>query len=272
MKPTNSETTGQPEGRVAQRPIGPQHGGTGSGNALTISETERRAWLVARTPTAVDEALSASVKSSLGVGLSVVMENRFPEGAAPYRVAVGCSVEVTTREQAVAAAERFQGAMIPATRNQAEEWFYALRLATAGGAKSEMDEAARMALYVSAMAKYPADVAKAALTGFATRLKNGAAWFPTLPELIAEADNLVAPRQTIIAGLLAWRPKTPEEERHEDARELLFQAVEHEREAFAFKRSDPPKYAAMMGEAKAMRTKAADTRRGGSPPATPEAF
>lgn len=273
MKPRNSETTGEAKrDHAGQNSIGQQHGETVSGTSLTVSENEKRAWLVARSPEAVDAALLTSVASSFGAVLNVVSENRFPEDGPAYRVAVTCGVQVASVEQARAAAERFQGAMIPATASQAEEWFYALRLATAGAAKSEMDEEARMALYVNAMARYPADVARAALSGFMTRTKGGTAWFPTLAELIAEADKLVAPRQVIIAGLLAWRPKTPDEERQEDARELLFQAVEKEREAFPFKRSDHAKYTAMMGEAKALRTKAAETRRGGPKPEASEAF
>jgi len=243
------------------------------GTELTkTTEADQRGWLVARTPDQVDAALLTSVASSFGAVLSVVSENRFPEDGPAYRVAVTCGVQVASVEQAMAAAERFQGAMLPATQSQVEDWFYALRLATAGAAKAETDEEARLALYVNAMARYPADVAKAALGAFMTRTKGCTAWFPTLAELVAEADKLVAPRQVIIAGLLAWKPKTPDQERQEDARELLFQAVEKEREAFQFKRSDAPKYAAMMGEAKALRAKAADMRRGGPAPETPEAF
>lgn len=270
MKPSNSENSSLKSPSNAQ--AGTAVGNAGSGQLATVSENERRAWLVARTPEAVDAALLASVKSSLGVELSVVTEGRFPENGEPYRVAVGCSVALTSDFQAISAAQKFQGAMVPATRNQTEEWFYALRLATAGGAKSEMDEEARMALYVSAMSRYPADVAKAALMAFTTRSKGGTAWFPTLAELVSEADKLVAPRQVIIAGLLAWKPATPDEELQADARELLFQAVEKEREAFQFKRSDPPRYAAMMGDVKRLRESASDMRRGGPKPEAPEAF
>lgn len=247
-------------------------GNAGSGQLVTASESAQVAWLVARSPDQVNAALLASVKSSLGVELSVVSENRFPEGKPSYRVAVGTEIECRSVEDAKVAAERFQAAMIPAPKPMLEEWFYAIRLATVGGSKSEMDEEARLALYVSALVRYPADIARAVCTWFTTHRGGNVAWFPPLPDLIAEADKLLASREVIIAGLLAWKPKTSDQERHEEARELLFQAVEMEREAFAFKRSDAPKYAAMMADAKALRTKAADTRRGGPQPETPDAI
>lgn len=274
MQPMSSAITGLVEGLEAPKPTGLQRGETTSGGSLTVGDSERRAWLAARTPEAVDAALLASVKSSLGVAVNVVKENRFPEDGKPYKVAVAPIIEAKSVEDARAAAERFQGAMVPADPRQVEEWFYAMRLATAGAAKSEMDEEARLNLYGAAMARYPADVAKAALTAFTTRLKDGAAWFPTLPELIAEADRLVSIRKAVIAGLLAWKPFTEEQIKKADARDLLIKAVEVENEAFLCRRSNPEKHAALKAEASELRKRAREMTHGPAPTQDPpeEAF
>jgi hypothetical protein len=237
----------------------------GSSGALVATADPRTArdWLLAQpSPEAVDAALSAWVRSSLGTEVTLMTEMRFPEDKPAYSVAVGARVPVRSQAEADAALEKLSGAMAPPTADQAQEWFYAMHLATAGAQRSEVDKEATMHLYVAAMQGYPADVARAAFMHFTTAPRPGTSWFPTLPEVIAQADRLVAGRRAVIGALRGWRPVSADDRKNEAIRGYLIDAKILQDEALMCKRSAPERSAELMQQAEALRAKADALRRG----------
>jgi hypothetical protein len=125
-----------------------------------------------------------------------------------------------------------------------------------------MDEEARMNVYVAAMSVYPADVVRSVFDHFTRRPSAGTSWFPTLPEMIREADRLVSSRKVTIAALLAWKPQTNAERKASAIREITIEAMEIERAVFSYKRSEPERYASEMARAAKLHARAAKIRRG----------
>lgn len=103
--------------------------------------------------------------------------------------AEGCDVPGASR--------RLSLAMTPAEAPMIENWLAALQVATTGGKRSEAGHALALDLYVSALSRYPADVAKAVCTTMATTRK----WFPTLAEMIEEADRMASLRRGALAAV-----------------------------------------------------------------------
>lgn len=239
-----SETTGPLALALGERSsTGRQRGELVSASLPTA---EARAWLAARTPEVVDRALLDWARSSLGVEVSLTTEMRFPAGGAPYSVAVGANLTIPDQDAASKAIMRFQGAMAPPEKTQAEEWFWMLRLATTGAKRSEMDETGTLELYAATLARYPADVAKTACMNLATRPRAETAWFPTLPEVVAECDRLVSPRVAMIGALRSWKPPTEDERRAEAVRDWGLRAANARDEAAMCKRSDPDRHSELM--------------------------
>lgn len=245
----------------ASNSTGPQHGGRGS--AVTVSgEVEAaRAWLVSRTPAEVDAELLERARSSHGVTISLTTELRFPEDRPAYRVATGAALQVTDPGQVPALAQTVRDAMVTPTPLQADKWFLALRLATAGARKSEMDEAATIALYTNTLGKYPADVSKAVFHHFTTAPRTDTSWFPTLPEMVAKAEELASPRRSLLASLLAWKPETEDQRRDRTVRALMLEAHNAREDAQMCRRSNPEKHAELMAWARNRDAKAAQIRR-----------
>lgn len=196
MQPSVSATTGA--GQEPSGQTGPASGSIRSNGQLTVSETEQRAWLVARPPAEVDAALRQSLISSLMINLEPVREWRFPSDAKPYQILSRCLVS-GPQENRAAALHRLEAATISATPQQMKEWVAGLHAVTAGSQKSEVSLRVVLGIYVSTLAKYPADVAYAACTQAMTTMK----WFPTLAELIEICDRLALERRSMIAALRA---------------------------------------------------------------------
>ena len=133
--------------------------------------------------------------------MQVKHEARFPKDGGYYRVPAGCTVDLIDGATPEAALERFGHAMTPPTSVQAEEWLIALQVATAGGRRSELAQEVALGLYSGALRRYPADVARQACVDLATVQRPGGNWFPTLADMIALCDRLVADRKQIISGL-----------------------------------------------------------------------
>lgn len=199
MQPLTSAITGVlAQAQKALSVTGQPHGDDGRGGSLTTSETDRRAWLVAHTPAETDKALQTSLQSSLGVELALMHSYRYPPGGGYVRVPDGCGISGKF-ENLPAALEKVRGAMVPAERGQVEEWLTLLQVATAGAKRSEAGTELALDLYTGALARYPADVAKTACMNLAMSSR----WFPTLADLIEEADRLAAPRKQMFEALLA---------------------------------------------------------------------
>lgn len=256
-----SETIGSLAlGQEAGNSTGLQHGGAGS--AVTVNVEGVRAWLVARTPEQVDAQLLEQAKSSHGVEVSLRTELRFPEGRPAYRVSTGAELQVADPDQVKALAQRIEAAMTPPTKTQAEDWFYALRLATAGAKRSEMDEASSIALYTVTLAKYPADVTQAVFKYFTISPREDTSWFPTLPEMVAQAERMVSQRRSLLIALKSWKPADQAAHKEAVMRKLIYDAMTLENEAHMCRRSNPERNAELMAEVKVKRAEAAAIRRG----------
>lgn len=260
MQPLNSAITGALAAVTPRESTGQPHGKT----ELSISGSENaKSWLLAQSgPEAADKALLASLGSLLGSEVCLRTELRFPEGRPAYSVAVGADFAASGQDDVTRALQRMHGAMARPERIEAENWFAAMRLATAGGQKADFDVMATMKLYVAELSAYPADVVRAVFKKFTTAPRDATSWFPTLPELIAEAERLVSTRRALISALTKWRPEDDEDRKQARIRSLLLDVKELEDSVFLKKRGQPEVYAEAMARAKVMRDEAAALRRG----------
>ncbi len=134
---------------------------------------------------------------------------------------------------------KVEAAMAPASREQCEDWLVMLQAALAGAKRSEAASAITLELYAATLRKFPADIAKRACEALATRPRKGGAWFPSLPELIAECEDQGAERQAMLNALRSWRAPHPATDLEMDSREWLLAAVQAEDEARMCRKSDP---------------------------------
>lgn len=137
--------------------------------------------------------LQASLMSSLQIVLDDEGEWRFPPDKPPYRLIHNVFAR-GPRENIPAAYAKVAAAMVPATRDQVEEWLAMLQVATAGGRRSEGSSKLALAVYVNALKDYPADVVKAA----AERAMAEEEWFPPLARLINACKHLSANRKLML--------------------------------------------------------------------------
>lgn len=216
MKQIGSVTTIFPKAQLSK--IGTQLGEHGS----AMPEDLRAAvWLARHTPAEVDEA-AVSRASSLGVGLKVLFDHRFPKvdrgNPLPViSVVRGCEVTGANRDEACAALRKFE---TPAPSRQIEAWLAELSVITAKRADDDFSEALRIAAYTARLSKYPADVAHAALLGHSWK------FWPTWAEVQEICESLSAPRRAMILALSTARgsaPAMPEKARitKEQAEEII---------------------------------------------------
>lgn len=194
MKPLHSAITGAVS--LAQRvasSTGQELGEIEPAKSVTVSESERRVWLLAHTPEETDRLLRASLTSSLSVGLEEVGEWRFPSDKPAYKLVTGVFA-TGDRNNFPAAWAKVSAAMVSPTKDQIEEWLAMLQAATAGGRKSENAGKLALAVYVNALAEYPADVVKAACE----RAMASEEWFPPLSRLLAMCKEAAAGRQLML--------------------------------------------------------------------------
>lgn len=125
-------------------------------------------------------------------------EWRFPPDGKPYKVPVRCLVG-GPQENRPAALAKLEAAMIGAEKRQLQEWVAVVQVATAGGRRSEVTATLALAVYVDALSKYPADVARTACN----TLQTTAEWFPPVAGFVSLCEQLVAPRRSMIAALRA---------------------------------------------------------------------
>lgn len=264
MPPTNLPTSGYLRPETTPRLTGPGHGGTESGKSLTANADVARGWLLAQPgPEAADKALLTSVRSSLGVEVSIKTEWRFPEGEPAYQLPITASIAAENPDNIPAAIARIEGALTGPEKTQAEDWLLMLQTACAGGRKSEVNMHVALDLYSGSLCRFPADVARAACAELATKPRDSTAWFPTLPELLAVCERYAAPRAAMLAGLKTFRLPTEEERRKDQARALMFEAKEAEDEAFLCRRSKPERYAELITFADECRRSARKLTQGG---------
>ena len=101
------------------------------------------------------------------------------------------------QENAKAAFDLVSAAMAPMEREMLEEYLAVLDAVTATGRRSDNRAKLAFEVYSQYLSWYPADVIKAALNEFIKTSK----WFPTLFEVIDEANKLVAFRLCLVDQL-----------------------------------------------------------------------
>ena len=183
--------------------------------------------------------MRTSLQSSLGVGVSLRTEGRYPEDGKPYRVAVGADLAVTDPATLPAAIARMEASLIPPTKTQAEDWLVMLQTACAGGRKSEVGQMVALEVYAGTLTRYPADVAREACSALALKPRDGATWFPTLAELNAECERRASPRQSMVQALKSWRPPGEAAQLRARAYDLRYAASEASIESLRVRRADP---------------------------------
>lgn len=208
----------------------------------------------------------------------MLREGRYPEGKPAYFVTTGCDLAVKDTANIPAAIAKIETAMAPPTKDQCEDWLVMLQTALAGGKRSAVSATMALELYAGALSRFPADCAKAACMELATRPRTATAWFPSLPELIAECERHAGPRQALLSSLKAWREPTEAERLHAEADGWAYAAARADDDAFTAKRSDPDlsseaaEFAAhAKAEAKRLRIAGHQAKeRASRPPTTPQ--
>ena len=178
----------------------PEAGSSAGQTAVAVSPDATRvaAWLARHSVADMDKAAVLRA-SSLGVGLEVRYEGRYPSGPngerlPSYQVAVSCDIHGNkeAREAALTDLLNFQ---TPAPQRAIEEWLAELSVTTASRQKDGMEQALALGVYSSRLGRYPADVVKEAL--LVKRWK----WWPTWDELEGYCEAKASPRRHMIAAL-----------------------------------------------------------------------
>jgi hypothetical protein len=199
MRPISSAATIALDRAVSE--IGTQHGGRGL--ATPANSDQIAAWLAGKKPSDMDSAAVLRA-SSHGVKLRVKSS-----GTAVYddrgnvkdyiMYATGCDIQGTpdAREKALADLRNF---MTPAPVRAIEQWLAELSVVIVRKADDEFGDTLRLTAYSSRLARYPADVAKAAILGW-----KGKYW-PSWSELEKVCDAMSSHRRAMIAALEAGPP------------------------------------------------------------------
>lgn len=198
--------TGQTVVQENQSAVGNKRGATESTTALAPS-SEIAAYLSRHTPADMDK-MAVSRASSHNVALAVKTEGRYPTGPngeilPAYHVAVGCVVDGTEEDRAIALAD-LRNFMTPAPKRNIENWLAELDAISAKRKEGAVSAAVRLEAYASRLAQYPADVAKYAV------LKHPWKFWPTWAELEQVCNANVSPRRAMIRAL--EQPVREEEE------------------------------------------------------------
>ena len=202
MKPEDFTPIGQiaVTAKPASHPTDGNSAGPGGAVALPHDTSKAAAWLARRAPGEVDRA-ALSRASSLGAALTLRYENRFPVGPngeqLPSRqILAGCVVDGSpeAREKAASA---LAGFLTPPPKTAIEDWLAELSVITARRAKDEISEILTISAYASRLSRYPTDIVRHVLVERAWH------FWPTWAELKAVCDELVAPRNRMLAALRA---------------------------------------------------------------------
>lgn len=206
MQRLSFETTGVPAPvRAVLSSTGEGPGTTGSSVTRMADAEVARAWLLAQpSPEEADKALLTSLKSSLGVEVTLDVAIRYPKSGGFLAQTVGASVLPGSDAASLPqAASRMRSALTGPTKEQAEDWLIMLQAACAGGRRSEVWATVALELYAGCLMRFPADVAKAACMRLALDPRPGGNWFPTLAELNAMCDALSSSRRLMAHALEA---------------------------------------------------------------------
>lgn len=172
--------------------------------------------LAAQTPDQVN-SLVVSLAQQFAVKLDQVPTMRggaeLPDGSrTPVTYEWHWSAKGKNSEQALAAADRAEGSMTPATKNQIIGWIAELSVISARRADDQMADDLRLAAYSRRLADYPADIARHAL------LEHRWKFFPTWAELGDVCDKMRDQRRVMISAIRREAERLRERER--DARSL----------------------------------------------------
>lgn len=232
MQPMSSVITGLALlDSEASTSTGQRHGAIASERSLAAART----WLLAQPSVqAADQALVISLQSSLGVGVSLETRMMFPEEGRPYRVVSSCLIQTGDAASITRAADRIRAAMAPDTRERLENMVVALNVATAGQRRSEDAAMAMLEIYVSALMRYPADVARDACMALMTMK-----WFPVLGKVTERCDKLASGRREMLGALERWKPETEKQRVEREADAWLAAAYQADSDVVSLKRRDP---------------------------------
>ena len=194
MKQISSVTTTMLEEQLSK--IGMPRGEPG----LEMQEGSREIadWLAGQDPRSIDK-LAALRAQQYGVELAVIYQGRYPSGPngerlPSYNVAVGCEIggDNESRVKALVDIENF---MMPARRDQIEEWIAELSVISASRRSVAFEDDLRLEAYTSRLRQYPADVVHNVL------IERSWKWWPTWVELEDVCEATVSPRRNMIAAL-----------------------------------------------------------------------
>lgn len=221
MKPLHSVITTSPREAFSQ--TGTQLGEHGS---ATRENSRLVEWLAQRSPGDVDKA-AVSQASRRGVTLDVQRDFRVERDEHGNRVSThtpvkSVAVRGSLEARAVVKVE-LERLMVPAPEESLEAWLAELSVITSRRQDDEFTETLRLTAYAKRLAKYPADVARAAL------LDHPWKFWPAWVELEKVCEREVAARKAMIAALDREDEPQPQEAR---ARVSAERAAEIMREVF----------------------------------------
>ena len=195
MNETDSEISGLRKlGPTLESLIGPLPGAIGSA-ALTISEDEARAKLLAAPSAAETDRRLSQWLESLPGGVSVETRLVFPVKGG-YRKIVD-RVRIGEGVNRAEARAYVAGHFAPMTHDQAEERIVMLDIATKSQKRDDFSASLALSMYAAELRRFPADVARDACVQWA----DTEIFFPALAELHQLLQSLAGFRTSLLGAL-----------------------------------------------------------------------
>ena len=145
-----------------------------------------------KTPRENDKSLSLLLKHTLNLPLNTQRKTIFTEHGTEFVDEV--SFGDLTQEQAEQATRLLQDFNKPLPKQEIVKLIARLQIICPEKNKTQIDTAARTAIWVEELSKYPADVVTYAL-------KSRYKWFPMLSEVLDNCDNEMAYRKLVERGI-----------------------------------------------------------------------
>lgn len=182
--------------------------------ASSKSPDAARAWLVGQRPADVDDRIRRSLTSQLNVVVTENREWRFPEGKAPYSVAISAGLTGLSRDTQPAALAKVEAAMTAVDRDHAERLVSQMSAVLARRNASEETAGIAFDIFVNVLMQHPADVAVEAVRVFCTEPRDGkGAWMPSPPDVESACRTLSASRVALKRAIQGWSEPS-DAERH----------------------------------------------------------
>jgi len=222
VQPMNSAITGAlAQVETLRNSTGQPPSATESARLPTVEEVAKaRAWLVARKPAEVDQAIQALLTSQLGARVSENREWRFPPDKPAYQVVTSAGITGLSKETQPLAIAKARMALTPVSYEEAE------RLASQLGIlprrnMSETTAETAFDVYIRMLMDHPADVATEVVRLYVTEpnADGGPTWFPSPPEVEARLRARSAFRKALLEAVLWWKEPPPRDEEADRLRE-----------------------------------------------------